>query len=359
LNILDKKNSRNKIVSIFKKILSKGDFVGGSEIVKFEKNISKLCNRKYTVALNSGTDALTFGLHLLGVRKGDEVITPPNSFIASTAVIDHLGAIPVFADVLDDQNIDPKEIEKKITKKTKAIMPVHLSGRMAKMKEIIKIAKKYKLKVIEDAAQSIGSKLFDRASGSYGDVGCFSGHPLKNLSAIGDAGYIVTDNYKIYKKIKSLSNHGMENRNIIKNFGYVSRMDNIQAAFLNHKLNSLNSIIKARRRNAEIYKKELNRSKVFFIDERSEEFNTYHTFVVQVEKRNKLKKFLLNKNIQTSIHYPIPIHLQPASLKFGYKKGDFKNAENQSKRILTLPINENLSIKQIKYICKMINKFYK
>ena len=264
-------------------------------------------------------------LKALGIGQNDEVITVANTAIPTVSAIRNTGASVKFIDIREDYLMNYNEIEKAISKKTKAIIPVHLYGHSCEMDKIIKIAKKYKLKVIEDAAQSIGSKLFDRASGSYGDVGCFSAHPLKNLSAIGDAGYIVTDNYKIYKKIKSLSNHGMENRNIIKNFGYVSRMDNIQAAFLNHKLNSLNSIIKARRRNAEIYKKELNRSKVFFIDERSEEFNTYHTFVVQVEKRDKLKKFLLNKNIQTSIHYPIPIHLQPASLKFGYKKGDFKN----------------------------------
>ena len=196
-------------------------------------------------------------------------------------------------------------------------------------------------------------------SGSYGDVGCFSAHPLKNLGAIGDSGYMVTNNLEIYNKAKSLSNHGMEKRNIIKNFGYVSRMDNIQAAFLNYKLKNLKSIILKRRKNAEIYKKKLDRNSVFFIDERKEEFNTYHTFVVQVEKRDKLRKFLFKKNISTSIHYPVPIHLQPASSKYGYKKGDFKNTEEQAKKILTLPINENLNRKHIEYICKSINMFYK
>ena len=354
-----KKKHRKNLMKIFDNVLSKGQFVGGEEIIKFEKNISDLCKTKYAIALNSGTDALTLGLILLGVKKGDEVITPPNSFIASTAVIAHLGATPVFADVLEDQNIDPKEVEKKITNKTKVIMPVHLSGRMSKMSEIIKIAKNYKTKVIEDAAQSIGSKLYNKMSGSYGDVGCFSAHPLKNLGAIGDSGYMVTNNLEIYNKAKSLSNHGMEKRNIIKNFGYVSRMDNIQAAFLNYKLKNLKSIILKRRKNVEIYKKKLDRNSVFFIDERKEEFNTYHTFVVQVEKRDKLRKFLLKKNISTSIHYPVPIHLQPASSKYGYKKGDFKNTEEQAKKILTLPINENLNRKHIEYICKSINMFYK
>ena len=353
-----KNKSKKELISIFKKVLNKGQFVGGDEINLFEKNISKLCGTNYAVALNSGTDALTLALHLLGVGKGDEVITPPNSFIASTAVIVHLGAKPVFVDVLNDQNIDPKKIQNAITKKTKVIMPVHLSGRMAKMDKIMEIAKKNGISVVEDAAQSIGSKYKKKMSGSYGDFGCFSAHPLKNLNALGDSGYLTTNNFKHYKKIKSLSNHGMENRNIIKNFGFVSRMDNLQAAFLNYKLKNLKKVILKRRKNASIYMKELNKNYVFFNNEDKNEFNTYHTFVVQVNFRDKLKRYLLSKGINTSIHYPIPIHLQPASKFLGYKKGDFKNSETQSQKILTLPVNENLSEDQIRFICSTINQFY-
>ena len=160
-----KKKSKKNLISVFEKVLNKGQFVGGKEILLFEKNIAKLCNTKYAISLNSGTDALTLALHLLGVRRGDEVITPPNSFIASTSVIVHLGAKPVFVDVLDDQNIDPDQIEKAITKKTKVIMPVHLTGRMAQMEKIMKIAKKNNIAVVEDAAQSIGSKLKNKMSG--------------------------------------------------------------------------------------------------------------------------------------------------------------------------------------------------
>ena len=213
-----KNKSKKELIKVFKKVLDKGQFVGGDEIDLFEKKIAKLCGTNYAVALNSGTDALTLALHLLGVRKGDEVITPPNSFIASTAVIVHLGAKPVFVDVLSDQNIDPNKIQSAITKKTKVIMPVHLSGRMSQMDKIMSIAKKNKISVVEDAAQSVGSKYKNKMSGSYGDFGCFSAHPLKNLNALGDSGYLTTNSFKYYKKIKSLSNHGMENRNIIKNF---------------------------------------------------------------------------------------------------------------------------------------------
>ena len=353
-----KNKSKKELIKVFKKVLDKGQFVGGDEIDLFEKKIAKLCGTNYAVALNSGTDALTLALHLLGVRKGDEVITPPNSFIASTAVIVHLGAKPVFVDVLSDQNIDPNKIQSAITKKTKVIMPVHLSGRMSQMDKIMSIAKKNKISVVEDAAQSVGSKYKNKMSGSYGDFGCFSAHPLKNLNALGDSGYLTTNSFKYYKKIKSLSNHGMENRNIIKNFGYVSRMDNLQAAFLNYKLKNLDKVISQRRKNALIYMKELDRKFVFFNDEKKNEFNTYHTFVVQVRFRNKLRKYLLDKGIATSIHYPVPIHLQPASKYLGHKIGDFKTTEIQSQRILTLPVNENLTSNQIKYICRCINKFY-
>lgn len=353
-----KNKSKKELIKVFKKVLDKGQFVGGDEIDLFEKKIAKLCGTNYAVALNSGTDALTLALHLLGVRKGDEVITPPNSFIASTAVIVHLGAKPVFVDVLSDQNIDPNKIQSAITKKTKVIMPVHLSGRMSQMDKIMSIAKKNKISVVEDAAQSVGSKYKNKMSGSYGDFGCFSAHPLKNLNALGDSGYLTTNSFKYYKKIKSLSNHGMENRNIIKNFGHVSRMDNLQAAFLNYKLKNLDKVISQRRKNALIYMKELDRKFVFFNDEKKVEFNTYHTFVIQVRFRNKLREYLLDKGIATSIHYPVPIHLQPASKYLGHKIGDFKTTEIQSQRILTLPVNENLSSNQIKYICRCVNKFY-
>ncbi len=352
------KYERKKLLKIIDKTLKSGDWVGGKNIKIFEDNISKICKTKYAAALNSGTDALTLALHLLGVRRGDEVITTPNSFIASVSVIVHLGAKPVFVDVLPDQTMDPNLLEKAITKKTKAIMPVHLTGRISEMNAINYIAKKYKIPVIEDAAQCIGSKYFNKPSGSLGDIGCFSAHPLKNLNGIGDGGFLTTNNKKIYEKVMELRNHGMLNRNKIKNFGYVSRMDNVNAAVLNFRIKNLNKIIKKRRYNFELYKKYLNRNFIFFPDEKKYQYNTYHTFVVQVKRRNKLKKFLLKKKIHTAIHYPIPIHLQPASKSLGYKKGSFKVAERQANEILTLPINQFLKKKQIKFICEAINYFY-
>ena len=350
---------RKKLLKTIDKVLLKGIYIGGDEVDLFEKNIAKLCNTKYCVALNSGTDALVLALHSLGVRRGDEVITTPNSFIASTAVIVHLGAKPVFVDVKPDQNIDCKKIVEKITKKTKVIMAVHLTGRMCEMDKIINIAKKYNIKVVEDAAQSIGSMFKGNPSGSYGHVGCFSAHPLKNLNALGDSGYLTTNSKKIRDYVKDLISHCMTNRNVIRNFGYVSRMDNLQAAILNFRLKNLRNIILKRRVNASLYSKFLDQKHVNLAEEKKDEFNTYHTFVIQVNNRDKLKKYLFKKGIQTAIHYPVPIHLQPACEYLRYKKGDFVETELQSKKILSLPIHQNLTEFQIKYISKNINNFFK
>ncbi len=358
-NLKVKKKNQKKYIKIFSEVLSDGEYVGGKYINLFEKNIANYCGSKYAVALNSGTDALTLALFACGVKKGDEIITIPNSFIASVAAIVHIGAKPIFVDVLNDQNIDPKRIEKKITKKTKVIMPVHLTGRVSRMDEIMKIANKHGIKVIEDAAQSIGAKYKNKLAGTFGKVGCFSAHPLKNLASIGDSGYLITNDKKIYNKIKLLRNHGIENRNLVKHFGYVSRLDNLKAAVLNYRLKNLNIIIKKRRKIAKFYFKNINNKKLILPYENQKEFNTYHTFVIQVKnnERNKLQKYLQKNKIETKIHYPIPIHLQPAAKRFNYKKGDFVNTEKQCRSILSIPVNEQLRSVDIKKICYYLNKF--
>jgi len=351
---------RKELLKVIDKTMSSGSWIGGDEVTRFEKNITKICKVKYCISLNSGTDALTLGLFLLGVSRGDEVITPPNSFIASTSVIVHLGAKPVFVDVKEDQNIDENKIEEKITSKTKAIMPVHLTGRMCNMDQIIKIGKKYKIPIIEDGAQSILSKYKNKFSGSWGKVGCFSTHPLKNLNAAGDGGFLTTNDKSIYNKIKSLRSHGMEeSRNNVKNFGFVSRMDNLQASILNYRLKNLIKIIKIRRNNARIYLENLDLNKIYFPIENKSQFNTYHTFVIQVKKRDELKSFLKKNGVDTTIHYPIPIHLQRCSKFLNFKKGDFPVSENQASKILSLPINQFLKEKEILKITKLINYFYK
>ena len=226
-------DEKDDLLPIIESVMSSGQFVGGEAVECFEQKAAELCGTKYCVALNSGTDALVLGLLSLGVCAGDEVITPPNSFIASTAAIVNLKAKPVFVDVLSDQNIDPDQIVKVITEKTKAIMPVHLTGRIARMTAIMEIANKYQIPVIEDAAQAIGSKYSGQPSGSLGKIGCFSTHPLKNLNACGDGGFLTTDDKDIAKQVRLSRNHGLVGRNKIEQFGCVSRMDTLQAAILN------------------------------------------------------------------------------------------------------------------------------
>jgi dTDP-4-amino-4,6-dideoxygalactose transaminase len=353
-------SEKKSLLNIIKKTLSTGVYISNNQVNKFEKNIKKFLKVNYVLALNSGTDALTFALFALGIKRGDEVITPPNSFIASTATIVHLGATPVFADVLPDQNIDPEKIISKITNKTKAIMVVHLTGRPCNMKEICKISNKYKIPIIEDAAQAIGSKYNKKFIGTFGDFGCFSAHPLKNLNAIGDSGYLIIKKKKYFNKIKLLRSHGFEGRDKVNKFGYVSRMDEIQASILNFRLKNLKRIIAIRRNNASYYISLLKNCKNIYIPKENKyQYSTYHTFVIQTSKRDSLKSYLLKKGVDTKIHYPIPIHLQPASKKFLYKKGSFPITESQSKKILTLPINQYIKRKEIKYICKQIINFYK
>lgn len=352
-------SERKKLLSIIDKTLSTGQYILEKEVDLFEKNIKKFNKSKYCVALNSGTDALTLALHMVGVKRNDEVITSSNSFVASTSVIAHLGARPIFSDVLPNQNIDPEDIKKKITKKTKAIMPVHLTGRPCEMDEIMYLSKKYGIPVIEDAAQAIGTKYKKKNVGNFGEIGCYSAHPLKNLNALGDSGYLVCNNKKYYEKAKELRNHGLISRSNVENFGHVSRMDAIQASILNFRLKKLDKLILKRRENFKIYSNLLDRQKVFFPNEEKYQFNTYHTFVIQTKYRDRLIKYLAKKGIQTSIHYPKPIHMQTAYKKLKIKTINLKNTERQSKEILTLPINQFLFFSDIKYICNSINNFFK
>lgn len=349
---------KQDLLPIIEQVLASGQYIGGSVVETFEQHAAQFCGAKHCVALNSGTDALVCGLAAMGIRPGDEVITPPNSFVASTAAITHLGAKPVFVDVLPDQNIDPTKITAAITSKTKAIMPVHLTGRMARMDQIKSIADAHKLLIIEDAAQAIGSMYDKIPSGKWGRIGCFSTHPLKNLNACGDGGFLVTDDDDIAQKIRVMRNHGLIDRNTVQRFGYVTRMDAVQAAILTYRLANLNNVTQKRRANAAQYRQTLNRNGVFIPDEISSEFNTYHTFVIQVDNRDGLRQFLMDAGVETSIHYPVPIHLQPAARSLGHAKGDFPETERQAERILTLPVNQYLSSAEIEKVANLVNKFY-
>jgi dTDP-4-amino-4,6-dideoxygalactose transaminase len=338
-------------------VLSEGQWIGGAQVDALERRIAARLGCKHTVGVGSGTDALVLAMKALDIGPGDEVITPPNSFVASTAAIVHTGATPVFADVLDDQTIDPAAVERAITPRTRAIMPVHLSGRTCRMPELLAIAKAHGLRVVEDAAQAFGSQQGGRATGTFGDVGCFSAHPLKNLNAMGDAGFVATDDDDIAARIRRLRNNGLFDRNTVVEWGTVSRLDTLQAVVLDHRLDGLDAVIARRRANAARYRALLDPSLVFHPESRPGDFDTFHTFVVQVDRRDALQRFLADRGIGTSIHYPVPIHLQPAAGALGHMPGDFPVTERQAGRILSLPIHQFLDDDDIVRVVASIHGF--
>ncbi|KAF0225613.1 MAG: hypothetical protein FD176_299 [Rhodospirillaceae bacterium] len=348
---------RDEMMPVIEAALARADYVGGAAVEKLESELAAFLGVEHVVALASGTDALIFGLRALGIGPGDEVITPPNSFVASTAAIVAVGATPVFADVLPDQNMSPKAVAAAITARTKAIMPVHLTGRMARMDEIMDLAERHGLVVIEDAAQSIGSRYDGRLSGSIGHVGAFSAHPLKNLNAAGDAGFLTTADGDIAGKVRLYRNHGLVDRNTVECWGTVSRLDTLQAEILRLRLARLPWVIERRRANAALYRRLLADAPVFMPPCGDTEFNTFHTFVIQVDQRDALQAFLGERGIGTAIHYPVPIHLQPAALTLGHGPGAFPVCESQAPRILTLPVHQYLEPDDIAYVAEQVRAF--
>lgn len=351
-------DERDQIRTIVDGVFSRGDFVGGKAVSELETALAKRCGTAHAVALGSGTDALILGLIAAGLRPGDEVISVPNSFVASASCIIHAGGTPVFVDVGPDQNMDPATIEAAITPHTKAILPVHLTGRVAEMEAINEIADRHGLWVIEDAAQSVGSLYHGRASGSFGTLGCFSTHPLKNLGGAGDGGFVTTSDPDIANALRGLRNHGLEGRDTVTRWGFVSRMDTLQAAVLLHRLDRLDQVIAQRRANAAQYRGLLNPDQVFVPPERRDTQDTFHTFVIQVDRRNELQEHLGTQGVETLIHYPVPLHLQPAAKDLGYGPGDFPQAERQASRILSLPIHQYLAPTQIEFTANAINAFF-
>lgn len=350
---------RDDLHAIVERVFRKGEFVAGAEVDAFERQVAEYVGARHCVALNSGTDALILGLQAAGVGPGDEVITAPNSFVASAAAIVQAGARPVFADVLPDQNLDPEAVAAAVGPRTRAIMPVHLTGRIAPMDALLAIAEPRGLVVIEDAAQAIGSRLDGRMAGRIGHVGCFSTHPLKNLNAAGDGGLLVTDDDAIAACVRRRRSHGMADRNTVVEWGLVSRMDVLQAAILRYRLKLLPEVIERRRRNAALYRELLDPAHVRLPPDRRAEFNTWHTFVIQVERRDELQAWLAERGVGTAIHYPTPIHLQPAARSLGYRRGDFPVAEAQAARILTLPVHQFLGEEDVAFVAASVNAFFR
>jgi dTDP-4-amino-4,6-dideoxygalactose transaminase len=347
-----------ELVACVEKVLARGDFIGGEAVGELERQIAAYSGTTACVALNSGTDALMIGMMALGIGRGDEVITPPNSFVASTAAIVHIGATPVFADVRDDQNIDPADVERRITSRTKAIMPVHWTGRIADMDAIMAIAEKHGLLVIEDAAQAMGAYYRGRHAGSIGAVGCFSAHPLKNFNAIGDGGFLVTNDVTLVDRMKQYRNHGLLDRDTVVEFGVNSRLDTLHAEVLLFRLQRLKSVIERRRRNVALYRELLSSAHVFVPSEPAYMQGSYTMFIVQCDDRDRLHAHLNDQGIQSLVYYRNTIHLQPAAAKLGYKAGDMPVAERQGMRVLALPHHQGLEPAQIEFVATTVNRFY-
>jgi len=331
-------------------VLASGMHVGGPEIEALERETAAYVGTRHAVALNSGTDALIFAMVAVGIGPGDEVITPPNSFVASTAAIVRAGGTPVFADVGWDGLIDPEAVAAAVTPRTAAIMPVHLWGGVCDMDPLWKIAERHGLAIIEDAAQAMGTRHRNRRAGALGTVGCFSAHPLKIFNALGDAGFITTDSDDIAARVRLLRNHGLVDRDTVAEFATVSRLDTLQAVVLRFRLGKLDANIERRRANADLYRDLLADAPIRLPQEKPYEFHTCVNFVSQCDRRDELQKHLTAKGVQTVVHYNTPIHLQPAAESLGCRQGQFPVTERLCETILALPANQTLTRDDIGFV---------
>jgi len=356
------KEIKKEINAEINKVIQRSNFILGEEVRLFEKEFARFCRCKYAVGLSSGTSALFLALLSIGVGQGDEVIVPAFTFIATATAVSYTGAKPVFVDIdKDTYCLDPEKIKKVITKRTKAIIAVHLYGHPADMALILGIAKKHNLKVIEDAAQAHGAiynyKGLRKRAGSIGDIGCFSFYPTKNLGAFGDAGAIVTDDKKIYEKLLILRDCGRVSKYEHKIVGYNARLDTLQAAILRLKLKKLESWNRMRRQKARLYSKLLSEvNGVILPKEDKKVKHVYHLYVIRVQDRDRVCRILKAHGIPFLLHYPIPLHLQGAYKPLGHKKGDFPVAERLAGEVISLPLSPHLKETQIKFIAKILKE---
>jgi dTDP-4-amino-4,6-dideoxygalactose transaminase len=344
---------------VLEDIMANGAFIGGPQVAAFEDEFAAFCGVKHCVGLSSGTDALRFALMAAGVGSGDEVVTVPNTFIATTEAIAQAGATPVFVDV-DPRTccIDIDKIQHRITPRTRAIVPVHLYGQMADMDPILAIARQRQLVVIEDACQAHGALYRGRPAGSMGLVGCFSFYPGKNLGAFGDAGAVVTDDDQLAQTMRMLREHGQSRKYYHEMEGYTGRLDAIQAAVLRLKLKRLSDWNLARRNHARRYTKLLAELPgVTVVEEADFGQSVYHLFVILVDDRDGLQAFLARKGVGTGLHYPLPLHLQRAYSRMGHQRGDFPVSERTADRLLSLPMFPELTPAQIEHVVTCIKEF--
>lgn len=348
---------KRELLRASERVFVKGNFILGEEVAALEQEMADWHGVRYGIGVNSGTDALVLALRAAGIGKGDEVITVSHSFVATAASIVLAGATPVFVDINEDQTMDPLMIPAAITKRTAAIIPVHLTGKPAEMDPIMKIARRYGLLVIEDCAQAVSAEYKGKKVGSFGDFASFSMHPLKNLSACGDAGMILTNNAKWASSLRVLRNIGLKDRDTCIQISGNSRLDELQAALLRVKLKYLEKYIALRRQNAALYSRKL-RDVIRVPQDTSHGRDVYHTYVVQTDRRDACRAYLLKNDIDAKIHYPRAIHQQKPFRTFA-KRADLPVTERMVKQILSLPIDQTLSGRQIAYVGDTILQFFR
>ena len=358
--LFDQFNDKDDILQKISDVVKKGDFTLGEAVDRFELEFAKFVGVDHAIGVGSGTDAIFLSLKALGIGQGDEVVTSPFTFYATVGAIVTTGATPVFADIGPDLNIDPANIERVVTKNTKAIVPVHWAGKPCNMASILAVARRNNLFVVEDACHALGASSSVGNMGALGIAGCFSLHPLKNLNVWGDGGLICSNNSEFATKIKLLRNHGLINRDTCQVFGYNSRLDSIQAVVASHMLPKLPKINARRLENARYLDENLRGlSQINLVSSQMRsECHSFHLYSQLFKQRDKLKIFLNNLDIDAKIHYPVPIHLQPASSYLGYKMGDFPISEMTCSQILSLPIHEFIHERELEKMVKGIQSFY-
>lgn len=356
---LNNLKDRKKILSQIDNVIKSGKYILGSNVSSLETKLSKYLNSKYVVSTNSGTDALICALISIGIKKGDEVITTSHTATATSAAIQVVGGKPIYVDICeDDYCLNPKEIKKKITKKTKAIVVVHIYGHPAKIKEIQKIAKQNNLKLVEDCAQAIGSNYMSKKVGTFGDYGCYSFFPTKNLSAIGDAGAITCKKKSDYNKLLSIRQYGWNKNRISNSIGINSRCDELQAAILNIKITKIDDFIKRRNFIAKKYNRILKDLPLILPKINPLVYHSFHLYVIRVKKslRDHLINYMKKNKINLGIHYKTPCHLMP---NFKKKKLKLRFTEKICNEIVSLPIYPELKFSEIIKITSLIKNFYK
>lgn len=349
---------KTELMRAVENVLDSGRYVLGPEVAAFEREFAEYCQTKFAAGVANGTCALHLVLRGIGLDEDDEVITAPNSFIASASSIALAGAKPVFVDIGDDGNMDPQKLEDAITVRTRAVVPVHLTGRPAKMNDILEITRRHDLFVLEDAAQAVGASLNGKRVGSWGNAACFSLHPLKNLHAFGDGGMVTSQDPELLARLAKSRNHGLVNREQCDFWSFNCRLDEIQAAMLRVQLRHLDAWTETRRRLALRYN-ELLRPYVEVPDEGPGERCVFQTYVIKADRRDALKRHLNEDGVEALIHYATPIHLQPAAKDLGYTAADFPRTMRHVGRILSLPLYPTLTHAQQDRVVELVSTFYK